>query len=235
MTTNNNDATLTGILFILAAITSMMALKLYDPILASGDYLISGYENESRIILGVLFELILVACCIGTAIILFPWLKKEHEGLAMGYVSFRLLEAVIIIIGIFSILAMLSLSREYISSSGSDNGYYKTSAIILKTIHSRSFMLGPNFMLGINTLICSYLLYKSMLVPRFISVMGLSGGVFILYAALLELFGIILQLSAWGITLAIPLFLYEMTLAFWLIFRGFNATAVKKTRIALQT
>jgi hypothetical protein len=87
-------------------------------------------------------------------------------------------------------------------------------------------MLGPNFMLGINTMMCCYLLYKSKLVPRFISVIGLAGAALIFIAALLEMFGVILQLSTWGAVLAIPVAAYEMILAVWLIVKGFNSSAL---------
>lgn len=85
-------------------------------------------------------------------------------------------------------------------------------------------------MLGVNTMMCSYLLYQTILVPRFIGVMGLAGATLILIAALLEMFGVILQISAWGAVLATPVALYEMTLAVWLIVKGFNSSEIASSR-----
>jgi hypothetical protein len=184
MSNSRLHAAISGFLFILAGITSII-----------------GFEDEPGAIMSALFETILAVSVIGTAIMLFPYFKKKNEGLAIVYVCFRILEAIFVIIGTISILALL----------------------------------GPTFMLGLNTVICSYLLYKSLLVPRFISAMGLTGSIFIFYAAVLEMFGIIEQVSYWGIILSIPLLSYEMTLAFWLLFKGFNASAFHSRKIILQT
>jgi Domain of unknown function (DUF4386) len=93
-------------------------------------------------------------------------------------------------------------------------------------------MLGPNFMLGINTFMYSYVFYQSNLIPRKISVIGLFGAVMIFIASLLELFGIIRQLSLAGVLLAIPIFVYEMTLAIWLIIKGFNHEVLEQSSYA---
>lgn len=74
-----------------------------------------------------------------------------------------------------------------------------------------------------STLMTSYILYMSKLVPRFISVLGLVGGPLIFACALLVTFGAFLQISTWGALLAIPVFFYEMSLAIWLIVKGFNS------------
>jgi len=185
-----------------------------------------GSENGNQVTLGALFELILACSVVGTSIMLFPYLRKCNEGIALGYVCFRLLEAVLIIVGLVSVLALLTLSREFEHAAAPNVASFQTSGALLKAVHDWTFLLGPNFMLGINTMMCSYLLYQSKLVPRFIAVMGFAGATFILIAALLEMFGIILQLSTWGAVLAIPIFAYEMTLAIWLIAKGFNLSAI---------
>lgn len=87
-------------------------------------------------------------------------------------------------------------------------------------------MLGPNFMLGINTMMYSYILYKSKLVPRFIPILGMTGAALIFICALLVMFGVIQQVSVWGAVFAIPIFANEMILAVWLIVKGFNESAL---------
>jgi hypothetical protein len=118
------------------------------------------------VILGALFELILVCSNIGTSIMLFPFLKKHNESIALGYVCFRLLEAVVISVGIISVLSLLTLSQEFVEAAAPNAAYYQTSGTLLKAIHDWTFLLGPNFLLGVNTMLYSYLLYQSKLVPR---------------------------------------------------------------------
>jgi hypothetical protein len=178
------------------------------------------------VILGALLELILASAAVGTSIMLFPYLKKQDESIALGYVSFRLLEAVLIVIGLVSLLSLLTLHQEFASGVALDASSLQTSGKLLLAIHAWTLMLGPNFMLGINSLMCSYLLYQTKLVPRTIAVIGLVGAVSIFVAALLEMFGVILQTSVWGAVLAIPVASYEMILAVWLIVKGFNISAI---------
>ncbi|MNS72349.1 hypothetical protein D3C72_1057570 [compost metagenome] len=104
---------------------------------------------------------------------------------------------------------------------------YHVSGSLLKAIHDWTFLLGPNFFLGINTMMYSYIFYKSGLVPRFIPLLGMTGSVLIMLAALLEMFGVIDQLSTWGGILAVPVFANEMILAVWLIAKGFRIPAAK--------
>ncbi|WP_409344630.1 DUF4386 domain-containing protein [Paenibacillus sp. MBLB4367] len=222
MNTYRKTAIMVGVLFILATVTSIIGLLLYDPILNGPDYLMKGAENANQVILGALMELILVCSAIGTSILLFPLLRRHNESIALGYVCFRFLEAVIITVGVVSVLSLLTLSQDFVKAADPNAASYHASGTLLKAVHDWTFMLGPNFMLGINTMMCSYLLYKSKLVPRFISLMGLTGAALIFSAALLEMFGIILQRSAWGAVLAIPVATYEMVLAVWLIVKGFR-------------
>ncbi len=220
------NAMIAGVLFILADVAAVLGLILYSPILGNPDYLITGAANANQIILGTLLELILACSAVGTSIMLFPYLKKFNEGIALGYVCFRLLEAVIIIVGIVSVFSLLTLSQEFVKAGTPNATFFQTSGTVLIAVHDWTFLLGPNFMLGINSMMCSFLLYQSKLVPRFIAVMGLAGATLILIAALLEMFGTILQLSTWGAVLALPIFAYEITLAIWLIVKGFNVSAI---------
>jgi hypothetical protein len=231
MNVDRKPAALVGVLFIIAAVTSIIGLVLYQPLLSDPDYLMKGAENANQIILGVMFELGLVVSAIGTTVMLFPYLRKYNESLALGYLCFRFLEAIVITIGIVSVLALLSLSREFVSTTNPDLSVFQAVGKSLIAAHDWTFILGPNFMLGVNTLMYSALFYKSKLIPRLISVLGLTGATLILVAAVLELFGIIAQVSTWGAVLALPVFAYEMSLAVWLIAKGFNSSAITSTPI----
>lgn len=226
MNSNKRAAKVVGVLFLLAAVTAIIGLNLYNPILKGPDYLINGSEHANQVILGALMELILIVAAIGTATTMFPFLRKYNETIALWHVCFRFLEAVIITIGVISVLSLLTLSREFVAAGAPDIASFQASGTLLKAVHEWTFLLGPNFMLGINTMMYSYIFYKSKLVPRFISILGMTGATLVFIAGLLELFGVIQQVSVWGVLLALPVFANEMTLAVWLIVKGFNESAL---------
>jgi len=217
-----SDAAVTGVLFIIATVAAILGLRLYDPILNNPDYLTLGVSHSNQIMAGAVSELVLACTAAGTGTMLYPYLRRYNESLGLGYVGFRLLEVVFILVGIISVLALLTLSRLYTSAPAPDTATFETIGGILKAIHDWTFMLGPNFMLGINTFIYSYVFYQTKLVPRKLAAIGMAAAICIFIAAILELFGVILQISLWGVLLAVPIFAFEMILAVWLIRMGFN-------------
>ncbi|MNH88964.1 hypothetical protein D3C73_414790 [compost metagenome] len=216
-----------GVLFIIAAVTAIVGVILYKPLLNDADYLIQGPAHASQVVLGAIMELLLVVSAVGTATVMFPFLKQYHRTIAIWHVCFRFMEAVVITVGVISVLSLLTLSQEYTAAGAPDTAFYHVSGNLLKAIHDWTFLLGPNFFLGINTMMYSYIFYKSGLVPRFIPLLGMTGSVLIMLAALLEMFGVIDQLSTWGGILAVPVFANEMILAVWLIAKGFRIPAAK--------
>lgn len=226
MNSNKKSARIVGVFFILAAVSAIVGLLLYDPILNNPDYLTTGAEHSNQVLLGVVMELILVISAIGTAVTMFPYLKRYNETIALWHVSFRFFEAVIIAIGIISVLSLLTLSQEFIAAASPNSESYHASGTVLKAIHDWTFLLGPNFMLGINTVMYSYIFYKSKLVPRFIPIIGMTGAVLVFSCSILVMFDVIEQVSVWGGILALPVALNEMTLAVWLIIKGFNDTSI---------
>ncbi|WP_336775645.1 DUF4386 domain-containing protein [Paenibacillus sp. MMO-58] len=216
----------TGTLFILAAVSSVLGLLFYGPILNHANYLTNGSEHAGQIILGALMELILVASAVGTAVTMYPFLKKYNESIALGHVCFRLLEAVVITVGIVGMLSLVTLSRQYVSAGAPDSASYEAAGTLFLAVHDWTFMLGPNFLLGINTMLYSYIFYKSGLVPRFIPILGMTGAVLVFSASLFEMFGVFSQLSVWGGLLSLPVAANEMILAVWLIVKGFNKAAL---------
>lgn len=226
MDSNQKAANIVGILLILATVTAVAGVLLYDPILNGPDYMINGTEHANQVVLGALMELILVVSAVGTATAMFPILRKYNETIALWHICFRFLEAMIITVGVISVLSLLTLSREFVAAGAPDIASFQTSGIVLNAIHDWTFLLGPNFMLGINTVMYSYIFYKTKLVPRFISTLGMAGATLIFTCALFVMFGVFPQLSVWGVILAIPVATYEMILAVWLIVKGFNKSAL---------
>ena len=226
MNSNKQAAKIVGVLFILAAVTAIIGLNLYAPILNGPDYLIKGSEHANQVILGAVMELILVASVVGTATTMFPILRKYNETIALWHVCFRFLEAIIITVGVISVLSLLTLSREFVATGATDSASFQASGTVLKAIHDWTFMLGPLFMLGINTMMYSYIFYKSKLVPRFIPILGMTGATCVFSCALLVMFGVIQQVSVLGGILALPVAANEMILAVWLLVKGFNQSAL---------
>lgn len=224
MKSNRNIATAAGVLFIIAAIAAIIGALLYKPILNDATYIIQGQNHEVQILYGAFFEIITSIAVMGTALTLFPVLKKVNEVMAMSCVAFRLLEATLIIIGILSLLSIITLNHEFSKEVNPNTASYLVSGKLLIALHNWTFLFGPNLVLGPSTFLTSYLLYSSKLVPRTISILGLVGGPLIFICAILVMFGAFLQISLWGGLFAIPVFLYEMTLAIWLIAKGFNTT-----------
>lgn len=219
---NKTDAKLTGWFFIAAAVSSIIGLKLYDPILNESNFLLSASNNYSQIVFGAVNELILCVTATGTGIMLFPLLKRYNERMALGYLSFRLLEVVFIMIGTISVLTALAVSENYANGVIRDKDNAQNLMLTFIYLHKWTFMLGSNFMLAINTFLYSYVFSKSNVVPKNLARLGISASLLIMLAAILEMFGVIQQISIWGILLALPIALYEMTLAIWLIVKGVN-------------
>lgn len=220
------NGVIAGAFFIAATTTAIIGLKLYDPVLQSTDYLTQGAAHANQVILGAVFELLLAVANIGTGLTLYPYLKKYNESLGLGYVVFRLLEVVLILIGAVSVLGLVSLTQNYSLANAADVASFKAVGDTLKAIHDWTFIIGPYFMLGINTFIYSYVFYKTGLVPRPLAILGLSGAILVFVAAILELFGVTPLLTPAAILMAMPIAFYEMILAGWLIAKGFNTNAV---------
>lgn len=229
VTTDRRGAAIVGILFILATVSAILGLVFYQPILSGPNYLIDGAAHANQVILGALMELVLVCTAIGTAIGLFPVLRPYGERIALSHLCFRFLEASVIAVGVIAVLSLLTLSQEYVASGAPDAAAFRVSGSLLHATYKWTSALGPLLFLGINTFSYSTLLYKSKLVPRPLSIMGLIGAVLVFCYGLLVIAGVTVQATAPFIFLALPIAAYEMILAGWLIVKGFApVTAIKR-------
>jgi hypothetical protein len=222
MKSNRRTATVAGGFFIVAAVAAIIGLFLYNPVLQDTHYILKGAEDEAQIKSGAFLEILTAFAVIGTAVTLFPVLRKYNESMAIGTVAFRLLEATIIIIGIMMLLTISTLNHQHISEMNVSNENYLVSGRMLVALHDWTFLFGPNIVLGPSTFMTSYLLYKSKLVPGFISILGMVAGPLISASGILVMFGMYDQISIQGALASLPVFSYEMLLAIWLIAKGFN-------------
>jgi Domain of unknown function (DUF4386) len=170
--------------------------------------------------LGAFCELILIFANVGTAVVLFPILKRQNEGLALGYVAARLVECTFIAIGIVSYLAVVTLRQK---GGGADAGALVTVGKSLVAVRNWTFVLGPGFVVGVGTgLILGYLIYRSGLVPRGMAMLGLVGGPLVCVSGLAVVFDVIGRGSAAQGIATIPEFAWELSLGIWLIVKGFK-------------
>ncbi len=222
MNSTRRSAVVAGVFFIVAAVTAVAALALYGPVLNDANYVIAVAGNDTRIFWGAFFEVILAISAIGTAVTLFPIVKKQNESIALGYVAGRITESMIILVGAISLVSVVTLRHDFAGATGANAATLIVVAKSLVVIHNWTFLVGPSLAIGVNTSLLAYLMYTSGLVPRIIPVLGLIGGPVIFAAGTAEMFGLFQQVSVLGAIAAIPVTAWEMSLAVWMIVKGFK-------------
>jgi len=219
MNSNRKTAIIVGVLFIIASVTSVASFFFFESIYDS-DYLTVVSANENQVLIGVLLMLTATASIVGIPIAIYPILKKHNESLALGYVGARIFEGFFFAFNIITLLSILSLSHEFVNAVAPNASYFQTSGtLLLAEFEWNSILL--DFPFALSALIFNYLLYKSKLIPRWLSGWGFIGGVLWLPGVLIGMFGLMDATF-----LAAPLGLQEMALAVWLIVKGFNSSAI---------
>ena len=228
MNSNRKTAIIVGVLFITALVSSLLsgvfAASIDDP-----DYLTVVSANENKVLIGVLFQLTLTASVVAIPIIMFPILKKQNERLALGYVGARIFEGFFDAVIAMSMLLLLALGRDFVVAEAQDATSFQTSGALLLALKDWA-SVPEQFPYGLGVLILNYMLYRSRLIPRWISGWGLVGGALMLVMGLLRMFGYSVAF------LAIPIILNELVLAVRLIINGFNlsVTATESTKIGME-
>jgi hypothetical protein len=212
-----------GVLFALTFVTSIAGLLLYDPVLNDADYIL-GDGADTRIQLGALCEIFLAIANIGTAVVLWPIVKRQSETLALSYVASRVVESTIIVVGLISLLSVVTL-REDFAGAGADAGSLTVAGESLVAIHDWTFLLGPGFCVGVNGLLLGYLFYRSGLVPRWMAMFGLVGGPLIFASAIAVLFGAYEQ-DGVHFLFSIPEIVFEASITIYTIVRGFRPSPI---------
>ncbi|KAB7672605.1 DUF4386 domain-containing protein [Bacillus sp. B1-b2] len=230
MTKDRINGIIIGIFYITAAVTSIIAVIFYKPVLSEEWYLSVLNGFETRVLIGVINDLLLVATAIGTAVMLYPYLRQWNEQIALGYLCFRFMEAVFIAIGLVSILGIVHLSISYAGGSFPNEENLLATGLVLQSFHRWTSMLGPNLMLGLNTFMYSYLLVRTRLVPKPLGLFGMFTALSVFIAGILEMFGVIEPMSTVKGIIALPVGVFEMSLAIWLIVKGFNKEQLEKLR-----
>jgi hypothetical protein len=217
MTPLRKTSLIAGALYLLTFV-SIPTLALYSAV-HGANYILGPGPDTSTIIGGVL-EIIVALSGIGTAVVLFPVLKKQNEATALGLVAARILESGTIFVGVAFLLAIVTLRQ-----AGVGTGALPTSHALV-SLYDRIFLLGQSFMPAVCDILLGVLLYKSRLVPRALSLIGIIGAPLLMVGYIAILFGVIDRISALAMLSAVPVALFEFSLGVWLVAKGFNSTPV---------
>ncbi|MFT4215894.1 MAG: DUF4386 domain-containing protein [Micropruina sp.] len=192
-----------GVFYLLTFVTSMPALALKQPYLDGT----TGADPDAVRWAAVL-EIVLAVACVGTAVALYPVLRRHRAALALGFVASRTVEAAVIVLGVVGMLAVLTVGRSEVAAGA------------LVAVHDWAFLLGPGLLPAVNALLLGGLLFGARLVPRAIPLVGLIGAPLLVVSALGTLLGWFDQVSLWGLVGALPIAIWELALGLWLTFRG---------------
>jgi hypothetical protein len=223
MDSMRKTALVAGLLYLITFIAGIPpAAFLLGPVLDNPNYIVSsGADNQ--VLFGAFLDLVNALACIGTAVALFSVVKRQHEGFALGFVTTRMFEAAIIVIGVISIIAVVTLRQT--GAAGADAASLVPLGRALVAVRDSAHLLGPGVIPGLNAVLLGYLMYRSRLVPRLIPAMGLIGAPLFLVAITASILGFREQVSVlYGIAV-IPIALWELSLGLWLTFKGFNPSA----------
>ena len=211
-----------GVLYLMTFL-SIPRLALFGPVLDNPDYIL-GSGSVTGVIVGIVLELIVAFAIVGTGVALYPILKRQNEGVALGFVSARVIETGIIAVGIISLLAVVTLRQD--AAAGTDAASLVTTGQALVAVQNLTFLIGQGLLPGINGILLGYLFYRSGLVPRVMPALGLIGGPLMISSVIGQLFGVNEQVSTWSLIALVPIFLWEFSLGIWLVVKGFRPSAV---------
>jgi hypothetical protein len=223
MIAHRRTALAAGLLYLLTFI-SIPRLVLYGPLLTDPNYVL-GPGSDASIFWGAILELIVSVAIVGTGVALYPIVKRQNEGVALGFVMARVFEAGIIVVGIISLLTVVTLRQQVGVAPGPEAASLVTAGRALVATQDWTFLIAQGLLPGINALLLGSLIYRSRLVPRIIPALGLIGGPLMISSVVGQILGINEQYSAWSAIALLPIFAWEFTLGLWLVFKGFKASA----------
>ncbi len=218
-------ALVAGVLYLLTFI-SIPTLFLYGAV-KSANYIV-GAGPDTAVIVGGILEMVVALAGIGTAVALFPMLKRQNEGVALGLVGSRTLEAATIFAGVVMLLSVVSLRQAGAGAGALVIGH------ALVAMYNRTFLIGQSFMPVVDDLLLGYLLYQSRLVPRVLPLLAFTGATLLVASDVGVLFSLWGQFSALGTLPALPIALFEFSLGVWLVVKGFKTPEALERIVAAE-
>jgi hypothetical protein len=217
-----------GVLYLITFVASIPQLKLFSKIVDNPEGYITGHGSNTPVLWGSWFEVITAFAGIGTAIALYPVTRRISKTAAIGFVTSRVVEAALILVGVVSLLTVVTLRADLAGATGAQAEALRVSGHALVQMRQWTFLLGPGLVAGVNALFLGYAMYRSRLVPRIIPTVGLIGAPLILISATGTMFGLWDQVSGPGAALSFPVAAWEFSLGVWLTVKGFKPGAVAR-------
>ena len=217
MTSLRRTALIAGALYLLT-FASIPTLALYLPVL-DPNYIV-GPGPDTPTIVGGILEVVVALACIGTAIALYPVVKRQNESLALAFVAARVLEAAAIFAGVVSLMSVVTLRQD----GGGTERLLIGQALV--ALHDWTTLLGQGFLPAVNALLLGTLMYRSRLVPRILPILGIIGAPLLVTSVVATFFDVWDQVSVLGLLGALLLAVWEFSLGLWLVFKGFKPSPV---------
>ena len=208
-----------GLFYIGTFIFSIPALGLYDGVVNDPNFVL-GAGSDQGVLWGGLIEILTALTGIGTAVALYPVIKRYGPARAVGFIASRTLEAAMICAGVLAVLAVYTLRQDL--SGSADTAALTTTASGLVAVKDWSFLLGPGIMPAINALCFATIMYRTGLVPRWIPTLGLIGAPLLLASSTATLFGAWEQVSSASLLMALPIATWEFSVGVYVTVKGFR-------------
>jgi Domain of unknown function (DUF4386) len=233
MSSTRKTALVAGIFYLITFI-SIPTLALYGPVKNHRDWILSS-GSHTGVLVGCFLEVIVALAGIGTAVTLYPVVKRQNGGVALGFAAVRVLEAAMIFTGVLSLLSLVTLRHDLGGAAGANAAALVTTGASHVAIYNSAFLLGQSLMPGISAVLLGSLMYRSRLVPRIIPVLGLIGAPLLITAVIATLFGGIGQYSSWALLAGLPVAAWELSLGVWLVVKGFRPSPITAGMTAADT
>ena len=217
-------ARIAGVLYLLTFV-SIPTLALYGPVKDHVGTFVLGAGSDTGLRWGALSEIVVGLAGIGTAVVLFPVLRRQNETAALGIVAARLLETTLIFVGVISLLAVLTLRDDVAGAAGTDPASLVTTGHSLVAVYTWTFLLSQSLMPVVVDLLLGYLLYRSGLVPRVLPVLAFVGAPLLLVSDLAVFFGVYANTSPLAVLAALPVAVFEFSFGVYLVVKGFRPSS----------
>src|SRR4051795_413635 len=215
-----------GIAYLVTFAASIPQLKLFAAVIADPAGYISNPGSNAALQWGSVLEFLTAASGVATAVLLYPVPRRVSRSAAIGFVTSRVVEAALILVGVVSILSVVTLQQHFAGATGAQAQSLGVTGESLVAMRQWTFLLGPGIMAGVNDLLLGYILYRSGLVGRIIPIIGLVGAPIVLVGDTVVILGGWTQVSAPGLLFGLPVAVFEFSVGVYLTVKGFRPAAV---------
>lgn len=214
-----------GVAYLFTFAASVPQLALFADLVADPAGYVAGPGRDTAVLVGSWLEIVTAAACVATAVALYPATRRVSRTAAIGFVTSRVIEAVLILVGVLAVLTVVTLHTDLAGATGAQADALTVTATALVALRQWTFLVGPGLVAGVNALLLGSVMYRGRLVPRWIPTLGLVGAPLSITSASVVLFGGWEQLSVPAALCVLPVAAWELALGLWLTVRGFRTTA----------